>query len=57
VPNLEDLSVGKVGFVERHGLWNDEQREAAQRVLSDIDERQLSTVRVAWGDQHGIVRV
>jgi len=20
---LEDLSVGKVGFVERHGLWDD----------------------------------
>ncbi|MEX0698420.1 MAG: glutamine synthetase family protein [Acidimicrobiia bacterium] len=53
---LEDISVGKVDFVERNGLWTDEQQEAAQRVQAQIEERELTTVRVSWGDQHGIVR-
>jgi glutamine synthetase len=53
---LSDISVGKVGFVERHGLWNDEQKEAARRARAQIEEQELRTVRVAWGDQHGVVR-
>ena len=35
MPRLEDLSVGKVGFVERHELWTDEQQEAAERSAPD----------------------
>lgn len=31
--NLEDISVGKVNFVEQHGLWSDAQKEAAERPL------------------------
>lgn len=53
---LAEISVGKVGFVQQHGLWNDEQEEAAKRVVAEIEQRQLRTVRVAWGDQHGVVR-
>jgi glutamine synthetase len=56
VPRLEDLSVGKVGFVERHELWTDEQKDAAERIASQIEQQGLSTVRVSWGDQHGVVR-
>lgn len=56
MPRLEDLSVGKVGFVDRNGLWSDEQQEAAQRLQARIEELDLRMVRVAWGDQHGIVR-
>ena len=56
MPRLEDLSVGKVDFVVRHRLWSDEQKEAAERVASQIEQQELSTVRVSWGDQHGVVR-
>jgi glutamine synthetase len=44
------------GFIERHGLWNGEQREAAERVRALIGEHDLQQVRIGWGDQHGIVR-
>ena len=54
--NLEDISVGKVNFVEQHGLWSDAQKEAAERVKAEIEEKKLRTIRVGWGDQHGIVR-
>ena len=50
------LSVGKVGFVERHRLWSDEQKEAAERIASQVEQQELSTVRVSRGDQHGVVR-
>ena len=45
MPRLEDLSVGKVGFVERHRLWSDEQKEAAERIASQVEQQDLSTVR------------
>ena len=35
---------------------HDAQKEAAERVRAEIEEKKLRTVRVAWGDQHGIVR-
>ena len=53
---LENISVGKADFIDQHGLWTDEQREAAQRVLAQVDEHGLTTVRVSFGDQHGILR-
>lgn len=56
MPRLEDLSVGKVGFIEQHGLWSEEQEEAARRLQASSDELDLRMIRVAWGDQHGIVR-
>jgi glutamine synthetase len=53
---LEEISVGKVDFVERHDLWTDEQKEAAEQIKRTIDEKGLATFRVSWGDQHGVVR-
>jgi len=44
------------GFIERHSLWSDEQRDAAERVRAQVAEAGLRQVRIAWGDQHGIVR-
>src|SRR5439155_22741182 len=44
------------GFIARHELWDDEQRDAAERVAAEVAERDLRQVRIAWGDQHGIVR-
>ncbi len=49
-------SLGKTGFVETHGLESDARRAAADRVEAEIRERGLRTVRVAWADQHGVLR-
>ncbi len=54
--DLTDISVGKVGFVQQYGLWSEEQQEAAKRIAAEVEQRQLKTIRVAWGDQHGVVR-
>src|SRR3954453_4027701 len=43
-------------FVERHGLWSDEQFEAAARADKLIEENRLEVVRLSFADQHGILR-
>jgi glutamine synthetase len=43
-------------FVERHGLWSDEQFEAAARADKCIEEQGLEVVRLSFPDQHGILR-
>ena len=53
---VANQGVGTPGFVERHGLHTDEQREAAQRVITEIREKNLRTVRVVIVDQHGVPR-
>jgi glutamine synthetase len=53
---LDDISVGKLDFVEQHGLWTDEQKNAAQEISSLLAEGNYRTVRVSWPDQHGILR-
>jgi glutamine synthetase len=45
-----------LSFVERHGLWSEEQIEAAARVDKLIEERALEVVRLSFSDQHGILR-
>jgi glutamine synthetase len=41
-------------FVERHGLWSEEQFEAAKRAETLIEG--LEVVRLSFPDQHGILR-
>jgi len=43
-------------FVERHGLHGPEQREAAERLLAQVTERGLHSVRFVFADQHGLLR-
>jgi glutamine synthetase len=45
-----------VSFVERHGLWDDDQFDAAAKAEALIEEQQLETVRLSFADQHGILR-
>jgi len=45
-----------MSFVERHGLWTDEQIEAAARAEALIAEKKLEVVRLSFADQHGILR-
>ena len=52
----EGLGLGSSGFVERHGLYSDEQVEAAAEVASRVEELGLRTVRLVLVDQHGVPR-
>ncbi len=45
-----------MSFVERHGLWSAEQKEAAQRLRRITEEKNLETIRLSFADQHGILR-
>ncbi|MQA12990.1 MAG: glutamine synthetase [Pseudonocardiaceae bacterium] len=51
-----EISVGRRGFIERHGLWDAEQQAAAAAVLARMADEGIKTVRLAFPDQHGIVR-
>ena len=45
-----------MSFVERHGLWTNEQKEAANRLRRIVEEQKLETIRLSFPDQHGILR-
>jgi glutamine synthetase len=45
-----------LSFVERHGLWSQEQKEAATRLRRIVDEQKLDVIRLSFPDQHGILR-
>jgi glutamine synthetase len=45
-----------ISFVERHGLWSDEQVAAAAKAAKLIEDHRLEVVRLAFADQHGILR-
>jgi glutamine synthetase len=44
------------GFIERHGLWTGEQEAAAENVRRRVIAEGLDIVRLAWPDQHGLLR-
>jgi glutamine synthetase len=44
------------GFIERHGLWTDEQRRQAEEVKRRVEKDNLKLVRLAWADPHGAAR-
>ncbi len=43
-------------FVERHGLWTDEQARQATAVAQAIKKHKLELVRFSFADQHGVLR-
>jgi glutamine synthetase len=45
-----------LSFVERHGLWSQEQQEAAKRLRRIVEEQKLEVIRLSFPDQHGILR-
>jgi glutamine synthetase len=45
-----------LSFVGRHGLWSDEQNDAAERLRRLVEEQKLETIRLSFPDQHGILR-
>ena len=44
------------GFIERHGLWTDEQRRQAQEIKRRIEQDDLHLIRLAWADPYGASR-
>uniref|UniRef100_UPI001BDD7DC4 glutamine synthetase family protein n=1 Tax=Pseudonocardia lacus TaxID=2835865 RepID=UPI001BDD7DC4 len=50
------LAGDRGGFVDRHGLWSDEQFAAAAQLRRVVDELGLEMVRVCFTDQHGVLR-
>jgi glutamine synthetase len=45
-----------LSFVERHGLWSNEQKEAASRLRKTVEDQKLEVIRLSFADQHGILR-
>jgi len=45
-----------LSFVRKHGLWSDEQQEAATRLRRMVKEQNLHSIRLSFPDQHGILR-
>jgi glutamine synthetase len=45
-----------LSFVERHGLWSDEQKAAVARLRRIVEEQKLEVIRLSFPDQHGILR-
>ncbi len=43
-------------FIERHGLWTDEQRRDADEIARRVQADKLRYVRLCWGDTHGYAR-
>jgi len=46
----------RVTFIEKHGLWTDEQRRQAAEIARRLEADKLRYVRLAWGDTHGYSR-
>jgi glutamine synthetase len=44
------------GFIERHALWNEEQRRLAADLAGRIRSANLRLIRLAWADPHGASR-
>lgn len=53
---VESMTSHKKGFIERHGLWTNEQSRSAAELISRIEKEGIKNVRIGWGDQHGIIR-
>jgi len=45
-----------VGFIEKFGLWTEEQKDAADQVLARVRDEGFGSVRLSFVDQHGLLR-
>ena len=44
------------GFIEKHGLWSDDQRRQAEEIKLRLEKDDIRLVRLAWADPHGAAR-
>jgi glutamine synthetase len=54
--DLRKGSMGHADFVERHGLWGDDDFEAASRITREVESHHIEVVRLSFADQHGVLR-
>ena len=45
-----------MGFIEKYGLWTDEQKDAGRAVLAQVRDEGFQSVRLSFVDQHGLLR-
>ena len=45
-----------MSFVEKHGLWTDDQHVACSALLERLQQRDIEVVRFSFPDQHGLLR-
>jgi glutamine synthetase len=45
-----------MGFIEKFGLWTEEQKDTAGAVLARVRDEGFSSVRLSFVDQHGLLR-
>ncbi len=50
------MSPQKPTFIDRHGLWTDDERRQAEEVKRRVEAEKLRYVRLAWSDTHGYSR-
>ena len=43
-------------FIDRHGLWTDDQKRRAEELKLFLEKDKLQFVRIAWADPHGASR-
>src|SRR6204780_6009353 len=48
--------MSKQTFIEKHGLWTDDERRQADELKRRVVSDKLRYVRLAWGDTHGYSR-
>jgi glutamine synthetase len=44
------------GFIERHGLWTDDQATLTEQIRRRVTEDGVRMIRMAWADTHGHTR-
>jgi glutamine synthetase len=54
--DLREGATGRSGFIANHNLWTDDDRETAAQAFARVQEQKLDFVRLAFADQHGILR-
>jgi glutamine synthetase len=50
------MSQQKATFIDRHGLWSDDERRQAAEIKRRVEAEKLRYVRLAWSDTHGYSR-
>lgn len=45
--------MARKGFIERHGLWTEDQKKRAKDLLARVRKQDLRLIRLAWADPHG----
>ena len=46
----------RLGFIERHGLWSDDQARLGAELRQRVAKDDVSLIRLAWADPHGATR-